>query len=57
LIPWTCGLENAISESTVIESINQTLKGQVNLERHGTRTLAGLFTRVAQRLLAMAAKI
>jgi hypothetical protein len=40
-----------------IESVNQTLKGHLDLERHGGRTLAGVFTRVAQRLLAMATGI
>lgn len=40
-----------------IESVNQTLKGQLSLEDHGGRTLAGVFARVAQRLLAMAAGI
>jgi hypothetical protein len=40
-----------------IESVNQTLKGQLNLEAHGGRTPTGVFTRVAQRLLAMAAGI
>lgn len=40
-----------------IESVNQTLKGQLDLEAHGARTLTGVFTRVAQRLLAMAAGI
>jgi hypothetical protein len=40
-----------------IESVNQTLKGQLDLETHGGRTPAGVFTRVAQRLLAMAAGI
>jgi hypothetical protein len=40
-----------------IESVNQTLKGQLNLEDHGARTPAGVFTRVAQRLLALAAGI
>lgn len=40
-----------------IESVNQTLKGQLDLEDHGARTLAGLLTRVAQRLLAMATGI
>ena len=40
-----------------IESVNQTLKGQLDLERHGARTPAGVFTRVAQRLLAMTAGI
>ena len=40
-----------------IESVNQTLKGQLGLEHHGGRTLPGVFTRIAQRLLAMAAGI
>jgi len=40
-----------------IESVNQTLKGQLGLEEHGGRTPEGVFTRVAQRLLAMAAGI
>jgi hypothetical protein len=35
----------------------QTLKGQLDLEQHGGRTPAGVFTRVAQRLLALAAGI
>jgi len=40
-----------------IESVNQTLKGQLGLEKHGGRTAHGVFTRVAQRLLAMATGI
>ncbi len=40
-----------------IESVNHTLKGQLGLEEHGGRTTHGVFTRVAQRLLAMAAGI
>lgn len=40
-----------------IESVNQTLKGQLDLEQHGARTPAGVFTRVAQRLLALATSI
>jgi Transposase DDE domain len=40
-----------------IESVNQTLKGQLDLEVHGARTPAGVFTRVAQRLLALATAI
>lgn len=40
-----------------IESVNQTLKGQLDLEDPGGRTPAGVFSRVAQRLLAMAAGI
>jgi hypothetical protein len=40
-----------------IEAIIGTLKGQLHLEQHGGRTPAGVFTRIAQRLLAMAACI
>jgi hypothetical protein len=40
-----------------IESVNDTLKGQLSLEQHGGRTLPGVFARIAQRLLAMAAAI
>jgi hypothetical protein len=40
-----------------IESTFQPLKGQLGLERHGGRTLAGVWVRVAQRLLALAAGI
>jgi hypothetical protein len=38
-----------------IESIIDTLKGQLSLERHGGRTRGGVYARVAQRLLALAA--
>jgi hypothetical protein len=37
-----------------IESVNDTLKGQPGLERHGGRTPAGVYARITQRLLAMA---
>ena len=40
-----------------IESVNQTLKGQLDLEDHDARTPAGVFTRIAQRLPAMATGI
>ena len=40
-----------------IESVNDTLKGQLDLERHGGRTTEGLYARITQRLLAMAAAI
>ncbi len=40
-----------------IESINQTLKGQLDLEHHGGRTMAGVCTRIAQRILALTAAI
>jgi hypothetical protein len=41
----------------LIESVNDTLKGQLDLEGHGGRTCEGVATRVAQRILAMAAAI
>ena len=41
----------------LIESVNDTLKGQLNLEGHGGRSYAGVAVRVAQRILAMAAAI
>lgn len=41
----------------IIESINDTLKGQLDLEAHGGRTLAGVLVRVWQRLLALTAVI
>ena len=40
-----------------IESTFATLKDQLGLERHGGRTLAGVYVRVAQRLLALASGI
>jgi hypothetical protein len=38
-----------------IEPINQTFKGQLDLERHGGRTPAGVMVRVLQRVLALIA--
>jgi hypothetical protein len=40
-----------------IESIIETTKGQLSLERHGGRTLAGVWTRICQRILALAAGV
>jgi len=40
-----------------IESTFNTLKDQLSLERHGGRTLTGLVSRIARRLLALAACI
>jgi len=40
-----------------IESINDTLKGQFSLERHGGHTPEGVWTRVCQRVLALAAGV
>jgi len=41
----------------VIESINDTFKGQLDLERHGGRTKPGVIARVWQRILALTAAI
>ncbi|MFC4531759.1 hypothetical protein [Sphaerisporangium dianthi] len=40
-----------------IESINQTFKGQLDLERRGGRTLAGVVIRILSRILALTAAI
>src|SRR5439155_14530946 len=40
-----------------IESIIDTLKGQLSLEEHGARTTAGVMARVSQRLLALGASV
>ena len=37
-----------------IESVNDTLKGQLDLERHGGRHPEGIYARIAPRLPAMA---
>jgi Transposase DDE domain len=41
----------------IIESVNGTFKGQLDLERHGGHTHAGVLTRVLQRILALTAAI
>jgi len=41
----------------VIESDNETFKGQLNLEQHRGRTPAGVIARVMQRILALTAAI
>jgi len=41
----------------IIESVNQTLKAQLDLERHGGRTRPGVAARILQRLLALTAAI
>jgi hypothetical protein len=40
-----------------IEAIIDTLKDQLSLERHGAHTIQGVWIRVAQRLLALAAGV
>ena len=41
----------------LIESVNDTLKGQLDLELHGGRTIDGVTARVGQRILALTAAI
>jgi hypothetical protein len=41
----------------IIESVNDTFKGQLDLERHGGHTPAGVTARVLQRILALTAAI
>ncbi len=41
----------------LIESVNQTFKGQLDLEQHGGHTPAGVWDRVLQRILALTAAI
>ena len=41
----------------IIESVNQTFKAQLDLERHGGRKPAGVCARVLQRILALTAAI
>ncbi|WP_406259678.1 IS982 family transposase [Actinacidiphila glaucinigra] len=41
----------------VIESINETFKGQLDLEQHRGRTPGGVVTRVMQRILALTAAV
>jgi Transposase DDE domain len=41
----------------VIESVNDTLKGQLDPERHGGRTVDGVTVRILQRVLALTAAI
>ena len=41
----------------LIESVNDTLKGQLDLELHGGRSIDGVGARVGQRLLALTAAI
>jgi hypothetical protein len=41
----------------IIESVNDTLKGQLDLERHGGRTITGVTVRVVQRILALTTAI
>lgn len=52
---WGAALLKKIRQ--LIESVNDTLKGQLDLENHGGRTPEGVAARVAQRLLALSASI
>jgi hypothetical protein len=52
---WGAGVLKKIRQ--LIESVNDTLKGQLDLEQHGGRTFEGVAVRIAQRLLGMTAAI
>ena len=52
---WGAAIPKKIRQ--LIESTNDTLKDQLDLERHGGRTFEGVAVRVAQRILAMATAI
>ncbi|MEV6448400.1 hypothetical protein [Amycolatopsis sp. NPDC051716] len=41
----------------LIEWVNDTLNGQLDLELHGGRTIDGVTARIAQRILVMTAAI
>jgi hypothetical protein len=41
----------------IIESVNDTLKGQLSLEQHGGHSVQGVTVRILQRLLALTAAI
>lgn len=49
--------EKAAPLRQLIESVNQTLKAQLDLEGHGGRTPGGVTVGVLQRLLALTAAI
>lgn len=53
--PYTHGKLGGIRQR--IESIIWTLKGQLRLEQHHGRTLPGIFTRLASRILALTCAI
>jgi hypothetical protein len=46
-----------VKPSLLAESVSDMLKGQLDLERHGGRTIEGVTVRVLQRLLALTAAI
>jgi hypothetical protein len=41
----------------VVESINDTFKGRLDLKRHGGHTPTGVWVRILQRVLALTAAI
>ena len=52
-----CTSERSSRFSQWVESVFDTMKGQLTLEDHGGRTIPGVYSRVAGRLLALAAGI
>lgn len=52
--PWRWGGTTGVRR---IESVNETFKGQLNLEQHRGRTPGGVIARVMQRILTLTAAI
>jgi hypothetical protein len=55
--PARCGEPLLKTIRQLIESVNDTLKGRLDLEAHGGRTFEGVAIRIAQRVLAMTTAI
>jgi hypothetical protein len=55
--PERCGRQFFKPLRQIIESVNDTFKGQLDLERHGGHTTPGVLTRILQRILALTAAI
>jgi hypothetical protein len=51
------GARQLASIRQIIESVNDTLKGQLSLEQHGGHSSQGVTVRILQRLLALTAAI
>jgi hypothetical protein len=55
--PATAGTRYFKPLRQIIESVNDTFKGQLDLERHGGHTPEGVTVRILQRILALTAAI
>lgn len=55
--PKRCGAKQLKPIRQIVESVFDTLKGQLSLERHGGHSQQGVYVRVLQRLLALTVAI